>query len=163
MRCVLVDGVPTWVLPIRWEAGAGGQGGWGGFRLEWLLSAYRTRNRDDIQFVASDIRGRAWFRNIGATRRQGVEFTLKAMRGGLSGAFSYAFTDATHRHDLALSSPANPAADEDGVILVQPGDRLPGIPRHRDTLSLDYAGRGRSVGGVPIGRASGRGRGCACV
>src|SRR3546814_16704243 len=118
MRCVLVDGVPTWVLPIRWEAGAGGQGRWGGFRLEWLLSAYRTRNRDDIPFVASDIRGRAWFRNIGATRRQGVEFTLKAMRGGLSGAFRYAFPTATYRPDLALSPPPTPAAAHDGEHLV---------------------------------------------
>lgn len=140
------------VVARSWEAGAGGQGRWGGFRLEWLLSAYRTRNRDDIQFVASAIRGRAWFRNIGATRRQGVEFTLKAVRGGLSGAFSYAFTDATYRHDLALSSPTNPAADGDGVIFVRPGDRLPGIPRHSATLSLDYAGRGWSVGGDLIAR-----------
>src|SRR3546814_6221097 len=35
------------VVAKSWEAGAGGQGRWGGFRLEWLLSAYRTRNRDD--------------------------------------------------------------------------------------------------------------------
>lgn len=140
------------VVAKSWEAGAGGQGRLGGFRLEWLLSAYRTRNRDDIQFVASDIRGRAWFRNIGATRRQGVEFTLKAVRGGFSGALSYAFTDATYRHELALSSPANPAANGDGIILVRPGDRLPGIPRHSATLSLDYAGGGWSIGGDLIAR-----------
>ncbi|WP_336951628.1 TonB-dependent receptor [Sphingobium aromaticivastans] len=141
------------VVAKSWEAGAGGQGQWGGFRLEWLLSAYRTRNRDDIQYVASEIRGRAWFRNIGATRRQGVEFSLKAMRGGFSGGLSYAFTDATYRHDLALSSPANPAADEEGLILVRPGDRLPGIPRHSATLSLDYAGRGWSIGGDAMVRS----------
>nr|WP_087576050.1 TonB-dependent receptor [Sphingomonas sp. CDS-1] len=141
------------VVAKSWEAGAGGQGRLGGFQLEWLLSAYRARNRDDIQYVASDIRGRAWFRNIGATRRQGVEFNLKAKRGGFSGGFSYAFTDATYRHELALSSPANPAADEAGVIFVRPGDRLPGIPRHSATLSLDYAGRGWSVGGDVIARS----------
>jgi len=141
------------VVAKSWEAGASGQGRLGGFQLEWLLSAYRARNRDDIQYVASDIRGRAWFRNIGATRRQGVEFNLKAKRGGFSGGFSYAFTDATYRHELALSSPANPAADEAGVIFVRPGDRLPGIPRHSATLSLDYAGRGWSVGGDVIARS----------
>ncbi|WP_313807154.1 TonB-dependent receptor domain-containing protein [Sphingobium sp.] len=142
------------VVARSWETGAGGRGQWGGFQLEWLLSAYRTRNRNDIQYVASAIRGRAWFRNIGATRRQGVEFSLKAKRGGFAGGFSYAFTDATYRHDLALSSPANPAADADGVIFVRPGDRLPGIPRHSATLSLDYAGRGWSVGGDVIARSS---------
>ncbi|NML87509.1 TonB-dependent receptor [Sphingobium sp. TB-6] len=141
------------VVAKSWEAGASGQGRLGGFQLEWLLSAYRARNRDDIQYVASDIRGRAWFRNIGATRRQGVEFNLKAKRGGFTGGFSYAFTDATYRHDLALSSPANPAADGEGVIFVRPGDRLPGIPRHSATLSLDYAGRGWSIGGDVIARS----------
>lgn len=141
------------VVAKSWEAGASGQGRLGGFQLEWLLSAYRARNRDDIQYVASDIRGRAWFSNIGATRRQGVEFNLKAKRGGFTGGFSYAFTDATYRHELALSSPANPAADGEGVIFVRPGDRLPGIPRHSATLSLDYAGRGWSIGGDVIARS----------
>lgn len=141
------------VAAKSWEAGASGQGRLGGFQFEWLLSAYRTRNRNDIQYVASAIRGRAWFRNIGATRRQGVEFSLKAKRGGFTGGFSYAFTDATYRHELALSSPANPDADADGVIVVRPGDRLPGIPRHSATLSLDYAGRGWSFGGDVIARS----------
>ncbi|WP_327754517.1 TonB-dependent receptor (plasmid) [Sphingobium sp. SJ10-10] len=141
------------VVAKSWEAGASGQGRLGGFQLEWLLSAYRARNRDDIQYVASDIRGRAWFRNIGATRRQGVEFNLKAKRGGFSGGFSYAFTDATYRHELALSSPANPAADEAGVIFVRPGDRLPGVPRHSAALSLDFVARGWSIGGDVIARS----------
>lgn len=141
------------VVAKSWEAGASGQGRLGGFQLEWLLSAWRTRNRNDIQYVASEIRGRAYFRNIGATRRQGVEFSLKAKRGGFTGGFSYAFTDATYRHDLALSSPANPAADAAGVIFVQPGDRLPGIPRHSATLSLDYVGQGWSIGGDVIARS----------
>jgi outer membrane receptor protein involved in Fe transport len=141
------------VVAKSWEAGASGHGTLGGFKLEWLLSAYRTRNRNDIQYVASAIRGRAWFRNIGATRRQGGEFSLKAKRGGFTGGLSYAFSDATYRHALALSSPANPAADAAGVIFVQPGDRLPGIPRHSATLSLDYAGRGWSIGGDVIARS----------
>ncbi|WP_369805625.1 TonB-dependent receptor [Sphingobium sp. EM0848] len=140
------------VVAKSWEAGAGGHGRIGGFAVDWLLSAWRTRNIDDIQFVASAIRGRAWFRNIGATRRQGMEFSLKAKRGGFEGGFSYTFTDATYRHDLALSSPANPAADADGVIFVRSGNRLPGIPRHSATLSLDYGGRGWSAGGDVVAR-----------
>lgn len=141
------------VVAKSWEAGASGQGQLGGFRLEWLLSAYRTDNRDDIQYVASAIRGRAWFRNIGSTRRQGVEANVKATRGGFTGTLSYAFTDATYRHALTLSSPANPAADADGVIMVEPGDRLPAIPRHSATLSVDYAGKGWSLGGDVIARS----------
>ena len=47
-----------------------------------LLSGYRTRNVNDIQYIASEIRGRAYFQNIGKTRRQGLEATLSARNGG---------------------------------------------------------------------------------
>ena len=141
------------VVAKSWEAGASGHRDLAGWRIDWLLSAYRTTNRNDIQYVASDIRGRAYFRNIGSSRRQGAELTVGATRGGFTGRISYAFIDATYRHDLTLSSPANPAADEDGTIAVARGDRLPGIPRHSATLSLDYAARRWSVGGDLVARS----------
>ncbi|HEX7781535.1 MAG TPA: TonB-dependent receptor [Sphingobium sp.] len=148
------------VVAKSWEAGASGafvMGG-GGWKATWLLSAYRTTNSNDIQYIASEIRGRAYFQNIGSTRRQGIEASLKASHGGFSGGISYAFTDATYRSDLQLSSPANPEADDDGTIAVERGNRLPGIPRHSATLTLDYAGqmggnRGWSVGGDLIARS----------
>lgn len=135
------------VIARSWETGATWEGNVGGFVLNALLSAYRTSNRNDINYVASSIRGRAYFLNIGRTRRQGVELNLKARRDGLTAALNYAFTDATHRSALTLSSPANPAADAEGTITVRPGDRLPGIPRHTLVASLDYEGRGWSLGG----------------
>ncbi|MFX4085780.1 TonB-dependent receptor [Sphingobium yanoikuyae] len=146
------------VVAKSWEAGGSGRFAVGGWTADWLLSAYRTGNHDDIQYIASDIRGRAYFQNVGKTRRQGVEASVKAARGGFSAGLSYAFTDATYRSALELSSPANPEANEDGTIDVRKGDRLPGIPRHSATLSLDYAGKlgGRrswSVGGDLIARS----------
>jgi len=142
------------VVAKSWEAGASGHGAAGGLRIDWLLSAWRTRNANDIQYVASDIRGRAYFRNIGATRRQGVEASVKAAHGGFTGALSYAFTDATYRAPLTLSSPANPRAEEDGTIQVMSGDRLPGISRHSATMSLDYAAGRWSIGGDLIARSA---------
>ncbi|ARR56167.1 TonB-dependent receptor [Rhizorhabdus wittichii DC-6] len=141
------------VVARTWEAGASGSGELGGVRLEWLLSGYHATNRDDIQYIASAIRGRAYFQNVGNTRRQGIEATLKARRGGLTATLGYAFTDARYRTPLTLSSPANPAAGADGTIAVQRGDRLPGIPRHSATLAVDYAGRGWSLGGDMIVRS----------
>jgi len=139
------------VVAKSWEAGASGGFAFGSWRGEWLLSAYRTMNHDDIQYVASDIRGRAYFRNIGQTRRQGLEASLKLIRGGLTAGLSYAYTDATYRNNLVLSSPANPQANDHGTIDVAEGDQLPGVPRHSATLTLDYAGkiggRGWSIGG----------------
>ena len=141
------------VVAKSWEAGASGAFGLGGWRASWLLSAYRTTNQDDIQYIASQIRGRAYFQNIGSTRRQGVEASLKAEHGGLVAGLSYAFTDATYRSAMELSSPSNPMAGDEGTINVGRGDRLPGIPRHSATLTLDYAGKGWSVGGDLIARS----------
>ena len=145
------------VVAKSWELGAAGNDNLGGLKIEWLLSAYRTENRNDIQYTASEIRGRAFFQNIGATRRQGIEATVKASRHGFTGSLSYAFTDATYRDGLNLSSPANPKANEDGVITVERGDRLAGIPRHSLALSMDYTGKvgGRawSIGGDVVARS----------
>jgi outer membrane receptor protein involved in Fe transport len=141
------------VVAKSWEAGASGAFHLGGWQATWLLSAYRTTNRNDIQYIASQIRGRAYFQNIGSTRRQGVEASLRASHGGLTAGLGYAFTDATYRDDLILSSPANPEANDDGTIDVAPGDHLPGIPRHSATLTLDYTARGWSIGGDLIARS----------
>lgn len=131
------------VVARSWELAGHGRAG----RFDWLLAFYRTTNDDDIQFVASDTRGRAFFRNIGQTRRQGLEAAVSYRAGGLIVRAGYALTDATFRSPLLLNAPDNPQADENGQIAVVSGDRLPGIPRHRATASLDYDGRGWSVGG----------------
>ena len=54
---------------------------------------------------------------------------------------------------MELSSPSNPMAGDEGTINVGRGDRLPGIPRHSATLTLDYTGKGWSVGGDLIARS----------
>lgn len=140
------------------ELGASGRLQTQGWSLNWLLSAYRTNNSNDIQYVASAVRGRAYFENVGKTRRQGAELSLKARKGGLRIALSYAFTDATFRTSLIQSSPANPKAGSEGQITVAAGDRLPGIARHSVTFSADYEGnlgnRRFSLGGDVIARSS---------
>lgn len=115
--------------------------------LDWRLSAYRATNQDDIHFVASDTRGRAFFRNIGRTRRQGMEFILGYQRGGLNVRAGYALTDATFRTPLLLNAPDNPGANTEGQIEVGRGDQLPGSPRHRGLLSVDYDTGRWSLGG----------------
>lgn len=141
------------VVARSWELGARGGITEGALRVDWLLGVYRTANRNDIQRIASEIRGRGFFQNVGGTRRQGIEAGVHVRRGGYNARLSYAFTDATFRDPLVLSSPANPAANDDGTIAVSPGDRLPGIPRHSVTLSVDYEGRGWSAGGDLMARS----------
>jgi outer membrane receptor protein involved in Fe transport len=131
----------------------GGQGSFGPF--QWLIAAWRTTSDDDIQFVSAEVRGRAFFRNVGRTRRQGLEATLGYRKGALLVRAGYAFTDATFRTPFVLNSPDNPSADDSGQIQVLVGDRLPGVPRHRALLSADYR-RPRWSLGADLQAASGQ-------
>jgi outer membrane receptor protein involved in Fe transport len=145
------------VVAKTFELGASGRHSSGGWSIDWLASAYRATNTNDIQFVASSTRGRGFFRNIGETRRQGFEAGLRARRGGFQLGASYAFIDATFRLPVTLSSPANPEANDAGEIDVAAGDRLTGIPRHSATVTADYEGtigtRAFAIGGDVIARS----------
>lgn len=125
-------------------------------RLDWHAGLFRTTSDDDIQFVSSPTVGRAFFRNVGKTRRQGVEAGLRLDAGRLTAYAEYAFTDATFRTPLTLSSEDNPAADAAGEIHVRSGDRLPGIPRHTLKFGADYAVSDRWSVGAGARVASGQ-------
>lgn len=116
----------------------------------WSAAVYRTDLTDDIAFVSSGGAGTnaGYFQNIGNTRRQGAELTLRTRFDRLRVATSYAFVDATYRSGFDENSPSNSGADAAGGIQVQPGNRIPGVPRHTLKLRLDYdATPAWSVGG----------------
>lgn len=102
------------------------------------LGVFTTTNRNDISFVASDVQGRAFFMNVGRTRRQGIEASAELSYGALQASLDYAYMEATYRNPLVLNSPDNPGANDDGQIFVERGDNLPGIPRHRLKARLDW-------------------------
>jgi len=129
------------VVAQTYELGASGRWKALGWQVDWLLSGYRADNRGEIRRLASGVRGRAYFANTGGTRRQGLELSVTAERKGLRVAATYALSDATSRSAVTLTSPSHPAAAADGTITVQPGDRLPGVPRHSANLNLYYEAR----------------------
>lgn len=141
------------VVTRSWELGASGafSGTWKG---QWQLSAWRSTNADDIQYTAAATRGLAYFHNIGATRRQGVEVAASLAHGPWTARLGYTFTDATFRTPFAVNSPDNPAADAIGQVMVSAGDRLPTVPRHRATAALDYV-TGSARLGIDIKAQSG--------
>src|SRR5690348_2822908 len=87
---------------------------------------YRTDVRDDIFFVAPTATT-GYFQNIAATRRAGVETSVRwASRAGLQVYANYGYTAATFETTAALSTGRPP-----GNETVTPGDRLPMVPAHR--------------------------------
>jgi len=117
---------------------AGARGTWASGR--WHAGVFRTDNRDDIIFIsAGALTNQGYFANVDATRRQGIEllFAGKLVVNKLNWLFNYTWLDATFGGDIEIASANNPAA-VNGVIAVERGDRLPGVPQHLAKLGIDY-------------------------
>ncbi len=126
------------VAARTFEAGARGRWGEAG---TWSAAAYRTALDDDILFVAS-IAGAAnagFFRNVGRTRRQGLELAAASRLGAFELEGRLSLIAATFQSGYTASSPNNSSADSDGVIVVRPGNRIPGIPGRSFKLRLGYS------------------------
>ncbi len=106
-------------------------------RFHWKAGVFQTTSSNDILLVGTPTNGFGYFTNAGKTRRRGVETSLDYRQSRWSGSLAYSLIDATYRTPLMLSS-ASPSADDNGLISVTPGNRLPLIPRHRVTLTADY-------------------------
>lgn len=124
------------VISKTFEAGMRGRIG---AATTWSAAAYRTTLTDDIQFISSPASAQGYFRNVGDTRRQGIELAGRTRFGPLGVALSYSYVDATYRSSWTEHSPANSAADANGNVAVKQGDHIPGIPAHTVKLRLDYA------------------------
>ncbi len=114
------------VVTRTWEAGLRGRLA---PKIHWNAGLFRADNTDDILFVADNAAGFGYFRNVGKTRRQGLELGLDGRAGALAVSLNYTYLDATFRSAELLNGEANSSADADGRIAVHPGDRMPLIPR----------------------------------
>jgi len=99
----------------------------------WNIGVFRADNRHDILFVADDTSGFGYFRNFGKTRRQGIELGASGKVATVTFGANYTFIDATYRSEEELLGEGNSTNDEgpgfEGVIEVEPGNRMPLIPR----------------------------------
>ena len=119
-----------------------------GANATWSAAAYRTELDDDIQFVAAGASGvSGYFRNVGKTRREGLELAAGTRWGALAVDARVAYVNATFRAPFTETSPGNSGADESGSIEVRPGNRIPGIAQRTFRLRLEYeAGSEWAVG-----------------
>ena len=106
--------------------------------LRWNVDAYHTLSTDDIIYESTlSNPNLAFYTNAGLTLRRGIEGELQIEAQRLRASLGVAITDAVFRTPLLLNSPNNPAADAAGQEMVEPGDRIPGIPRQRLSIVLD--------------------------
>jgi outer membrane receptor protein involved in Fe transport len=105
----------------------------------WSAAVYRTDLDDDIEFTSSGGAVNAgFFRNVGKTRRQGVELAATTHHGPVAVDLRYNHIDATFRSTFSAFAPNNSSADDNGAITVNPGNRIPGIPADSFKMRVEY-------------------------
>ena len=129
------------VVTKTFEAGVrGNEGG----RLSWSAGVFRADNHDDILFVADAQAGFGYFKNFGATRRQGVELGVDARVRKFSVGGSFTYLDATYRSDELVGGGGNSSNDADapgfeGNVEIHTGDRIPLTPQHLLRAYADWS------------------------
>jgi outer membrane receptor protein involved in Fe transport len=131
--------VKNWETGLRGTFAAGPLG-----NTRWKVGVFRATNVDDIVFQSTGgaQSNEGFFANIGDTRRQGLEASLagKLFDNRLDWYANYTHLDATFLTTFTESAVHNPFADPDTrLIQVNPGDRLPGLPRNTAKFGADYA------------------------
>jgi outer membrane receptor protein involved in Fe transport len=124
------------VVTRTFEAGV--RNGQGESRLNWSAGWFRATNHNDLLFVTSDVTGNGYFKNFGQTLRQGVEVHLSGRIDRFTLGGNYTFLRATYESPETVDGSGNSTNDSalggspgmDGVIQIQPGDRIPLIPQH---------------------------------
>ena len=130
------------VVTQTFETGVRGRAG----RLRWNATLYRADNHDDILFVGTST-SQGYFTNFGRTRREGIELGAAAEFGALSLRADYGYVKASYQSAACLLAANNStrgqaaactAGGQDDEILVQAGNRIPGIPLHSLKLGADW-------------------------
>ena len=106
--------------------------------LRWNVAWFRADNRNDILFVASEQTGFGYFKNFGKTLRQGLEIDVNSRVGRINLGGGYTFLNATFQSEEEVNGTGNSTNEEaedgipgvDGTIEIEPGNRIPLIPRH---------------------------------
>ena len=106
--------------------------------LTYKAGYYHISSTNDIINEPSAISGQGFYVNAPETLRRGVEAGVLYNKGPWSFYGNYAYVDATYQFSATFSSPNNPFSDGNGNIQVNPGNHIPGIPRHLGKLGAEY-------------------------
>jgi len=114
--------------------------------LSWNIGLFRSTNRNDILFVSSVVLGSGYFQNVAKTRREGWDASVEGRVGRLTWNLDYTFLKATYESNAVFNGTANNTSDTalagtpglDGNIYVNPGNRIPLIPKQSGKASAVY-------------------------
>jgi outer membrane receptor protein involved in Fe transport len=135
------------VVTNTWEVGVRGKPAMPFFHnFSWNLDAFRAENHNDILFIAAPQTGTGYFQNFARTLREGVDANIDARAGRATFGLDWTFLSATYQSTETLDGSANNTNSIalqgypglDGVITVQPGDRIPLIPKQTGKAFLDF-------------------------
>lgn len=105
--------------------------------IAYTAGVFHTTNSNDILFQTTG-RSTGLFANVNKTRRRGFEGRLTGNWRDLNWTLSYSFVDANFEDNFKVLSPNHAFADDDGEILVEHGDQIPGIPQNQFKLLTNY-------------------------
>jgi outer membrane receptor protein involved in Fe transport len=109
--------------------------------VRWNAGVYQAMNHDDIQFTAaSAVNGAGYYKNIGRTKRQGLDLGLAGNVDKFKWNASYSYVRATYDTDVDFINGSNSAGvSTSDVITAKAGDRIPSIPAHQLKLRGQYS------------------------
>lgn len=109
-------------------------------KIAWNAGVYQTNLSNDILFVSLGSRNRGVFDTFGKTRRRGLELGMDGQFGRHRLTASYSRIDATFESSAEVVNLSNSSSTTEvgkvNTFRIDPGDRIPGIPR--DSLRLAW-------------------------
>src|SRR5262249_31058899 len=102
--------------------------------LEVNAAVFRTDLINDIYSV-SPTSNAVYFKNVGNTRRQGIELSIATRFRRWDVLVNYAYTRATFESAFSIATPRTPDEDEE----VSVGNQLPLIPNHRLNAGIRFS------------------------
>ena len=109
--------------------------------IRWNAGVYHSMNHDDIQFTsANNLNSAGYYKNVGRTKRQGIDMGLAGNVDKFKWNASYSYVRATYDTDVEFLNSSNSTADDTtAAFLAKKGDYIPSIPKHQLKLRGQYS------------------------